>query len=66
MKVLKKQGYNARLDEALGMRNMHAKHMGEGFHARRSESKAMEKKYSGHPYAGDKGMDKGMHKKKMY
>jgi|GEM_PF-1606043 len=50
------QGYNDRLDESLGDRHS-GKHT-QSFKDRRDESKAMEKKDTGHAYAGDKGMDK--------
>ena len=49
-----KQGYNARLDESLGM-----KHKGshkQSMKDRRDESKAMSKKESGHAYGGDHSM----------
>ena len=51
---MKKQGYNARLDESLG-----AKHKGkhkQSLKDRRDESKAMSKKMYGHSYGADKGM----------
>lgn len=51
---MKKQGYNARLDESLG-----AKHRGahkQSLKDRRDESKAMSKKDYGHAYGGDHGM----------
>lgn len=50
------QGYNDRLDESLGMRHP-GKHS-QSLKDRRDESKAMEKKYTGHAYMGDKSMDK--------
>jgi hypothetical protein len=46
-----KQGYNARLDESLGM-----KHKGKHKQSRRDESKAMSKKDYGHAYGGDHSM----------
>ena len=52
--VMKKQGYNSRLDESLG-----AKHKGshkQSLKSRRDESKAMSKKDYGHAYGGDHGM----------
>lgn len=55
----KKQGYSARLDESLGMR--HRGPHEQSLKDRRDESKAMEKKESGHAYAGDRGMDKAYH-----
>ena len=51
---MKKQGYNARLDESLG-----SKHKGshsQSYKDRRDESKAMEKKEYGHAYGSDFGM----------
>ena len=48
------QGYNARLDESLGM-----KHKGphtQSMKSRRDESKAMSKKRYGHAYGGDHSM----------
>lgn len=51
-----KQGYNDRLDESLGMR--HRGPHSQSFKDRRDESKAMEKEYTGHAYAGAKGMNK--------
>lgn len=50
------QGYNDRLDESLGSRNP-GKHI-QSFKDRRDESKAMEKKDTGHAYAGNKSADK--------
>jgi len=49
-----KQGYNARLDESLGMKHR-GKHM-QSLKDRRDESKAMSKKIYGHAYGGDHGM----------
>ena len=54
-----KEGYNARLDESLGER--HRGPHSESLKDRRDESKGMEKKSSGHAYAGDKDMDKKYH-----
>ena len=51
---MKKQGYNARLDESLG-----SKHRGghsQSYKDRRDESKAMSKKRYGHAYGGDHSM----------
>ena len=51
---MKKQGYNARLDESLG-----SKHRGihkQSLKDRRDESKAMSKKDYGHAYGGDHNM----------
>ena len=52
---MKKQGYNARLDESLGgkHRGAHSQSMKD----RRDESKAMSKKDYGHAYGGDHNMD---------
>jgi len=49
-----KQGYNARLDESLGMkhRGAHKQSMKD----RRDESKGMAKKMTGHAYSGDHSM----------
>lgn len=67
---MKKQGYDARLDESLG-----ARHRGphkQGLKARRDESKGMEKGLGHRPYSADKHMDKngtqkhGMHGRKPY
>lgn len=55
----RKQGYNDRLDESLGMRHR-GPHV-QSLKDRRDESKAMEKKESGHAYAGDREMDKAYH-----
>lgn len=52
----RKQGYNARADESLGMRHRGAHK--QSLKDRRDESKAMEKKEHGHAYEGDKQMDK--------
>jgi len=51
---MKKQGYNARLDESLGgkHRGAHSQSMKD----RRDESKAMSKKDYGHAYGGDHNM----------
>lgn len=58
----KKQGYNARLDESLGMRHPGKKK--QSLKDRRDESKAMEKHYGMRPYSSVKTMDKGSRKKK--
>jgi len=49
-----KQGYNARLDESLGMR--HRGSHSQSFKSRRNESKAMSKKIFGHAYGADHNM----------
>ena len=51
----KKQGYNARLDESLGMRN---KKKTQSFKARRDESKGMEKAMGKGAYSGASTMAK--------
>ena len=58
---MKKQGYNARLDDSLG-----AKHPGkhkQSLKDRRHESEAMEKKLYGHKYGSDGHMEyRSVHK----
>jgi hypothetical protein len=49
-----KQGYNARLDESLGMKHKGAH--SQSMKDRRDESKAMSKKEYGHAYGGDHSM----------
>tara|TARA_R110000824_G_scaffold399576_1_gene605207 strand:+ start:1386 stop:1595 length:210 start_codon:yes stop_codon:yes gene_type:complete len=51
---MKKQGYNARLDESLGMKHKGAH--SQSMKSRRNESKAMSKKMYGHAYGGDHNM----------
>jgi len=51
---MKKQGYNARLDESLGMKHRGAHK--QSLKDRRDESKAMSKKDYGHAYGGDHNM----------
>jgi hypothetical protein len=51
---MKKQGYNARLDESLG--NKHKGSHKQSLKDRRDESKAMSKKDYGHAYGGDHSM----------
>ena len=51
---MKKQGYNARLDESLG--NKHKGAHSQSMKDRRDESKAMSKKDYGHAYGGDHSM----------
>ena len=56
---MKKQGYNDRLDESLGM-----KHKGphkQSYKSRRDESKGMSKSRYGHPYAGNHSMKEDKH-----
>jgi len=57
----KKQGYNARLDESLGMRRRGKKK--QSMKARRDESKGAEKVFRGHAYGKVASMDKGSKKK---
>ena len=52
---MKKQGYNARLDESLG--NKHKGKHSQSMKDRRDESKAMSKKDYGHAYGGDHSME---------
>jgi hypothetical protein len=59
----KKQGYDDRLDESLG-----GKHRGphkQSLKDRRDESKKIEKRVSGHAFAGDKKMDSEQKKKSL-
>ena len=49
-----KQGYNARLDESLGMKHKGAHK--QSMKSRRDESKGMSKKMYGHAYGGDHSM----------
>jgi hypothetical protein len=51
-----KQGYNARLDESLGMRNKGRK--SQSYAERRAESRGMEKAMGKRPYSGARSMDK--------
>lgn len=53
----KKQGYDARLDESLGMRHRGKKK--QSLKDRRDESKAMEKARGKRAYSSVKTMDKG-------
>lgn len=52
---MKHQGYNARLDESMGMKHR-GKKMKQSMKARRDESKSMSKKMYGHSYGGDDSM----------
>ena len=52
----KKQGYNARMDESLGMRNKGKKK--QSMKARRDESKGMSKAMGKRAYSAVKSMDK--------
>jgi hypothetical protein len=58
---MKSQGYNARLDESLGMK--HGK-KSQSLKDRRDESKAMSKKLYGHAYGGDHSMAYESHSEK--
>lgn len=57
----KKQGYNSRLDESLGMRKKGRKK--QSMKARRDEAKAAEKAFTGHAYGKVSTMDKKSKKK---
>ena len=59
----KKQGYNARLDESLGMRRGKESGKKQSYKARRDESKGMEKAMGRRAYAAVGTMDKGRRKK---
>ena len=48
------QGYNARLDESIGMKHRGAKK--QSMKSRRDESKGMAKAMTGHAYSGDHSM----------
>ena len=60
-KTMKKQGYNDKLDESLGMRKGKKK---QSMKSRRDESKGMEKASGKRAYSAVKTMDKGRRKKK--
>ena len=51
---MKHQGYNARLDESIGMKHRGAKK--QSMKSRRDESKGMAKAMTGHAYSGDHSM----------
>ena len=59
----KKQGYNAKLDESLGMRRGKASGKKQNYKARRDESKGMEKAMGRKAYASVGTMDKGKKKR---
>ena len=59
----KKQGYNARLDESLGMRRGKESSKSQSMKSRRDESKGMEKAMGRRAYAAVGTMDKGRRKK---
>ena len=54
-----KQGYNARLDESIGMKNKGAH--SQSMKDRRDESKGMAKAMTGHAYSGDHSMKEDKH-----
>lgn len=56
----KKQGYNSRLDESLGMRNKGKKK--QSFKSRRDESKGMKKSKGKRAYSGNKSSAQGKKK----
>lgn len=58
----RKQGYDDRLDESLGMR--HRGRHRQSMKARRDESKGEHKYMSGHAYAGDRHMDEMSHRRR--
>lgn len=61
---MKHQGYNARLDESLGM-----KHKGshkQSLKSRRDESKGMAKKMTGHAYSGNHSMKEDSYPKSVH
>lgn len=60
---MKKQKYNSRMDEMLGMKNGKASKKKQSMKSRRDESKGMEKAMGKRAYAGVKSMDKGRRKK---
>ena len=59
--AIKLQGYNARLDESLGMRNGAENKFSQSLKDRRDESKGMSKAITGRAYSGVKSMDKSTH-----
>lgn len=56
---MKRQGYNARLDEKLGAKNGKESKKKQSMKARRDESKGMEKASGKRAYSSVKTMDKG-------
>jgi len=62
VKKKKKQGYNSRLDESMGMRNRGKKK--QSMKSRRKESKGMEKAMGRKSYSGNKSSAQGRRKKK--
>lgn len=61
VKKKKKQGYNARLDESMGMRNKGKKK--QSMKSRRKESKGMEKSMGRKSYSGNRSSAQGRRKK---
>ena len=59
----KQQGYNARLDESLGMRKGKASSKKQNYKSRRDESKGMEKAMGRRAYASVGTMDKNKKKR---
>ena len=62
VKKKKKQGFNSRLDESMGMRNRGKKK--QSMKSRRKESKGMEKAMGRKSYSGNKSSAQGRRKKK--
>lgn len=62
----KSQGYNARLDESLGMRKGKASSKKQNYKSRRDESKGMERAMGRRAYASVGTMDKGKKKRGQY
>lgn len=60
MPKMKKQGYNARLDESMAMKNKGKKK--QSMKSRRDESKGMEKSMKRKAYSGDYAMRNSMRK----
>ena len=60
---MRKQGYNARLDDSLGERRGKESGKKQSFKDRRDESKGMEKSSGKRAYSADKGMDAADHHK---
>lgn len=54
-----RQGYNAKLDESLGMKHRGRRKQSMG--SRRHESEGMEKSRGGHEFMGDSSMDAEYH-----
>ena len=55
----KRQGYNARMDESLGMRRGASRTKSQSMKSRRDESKGMSKSMGRRAYASVRSMDKG-------